>query len=240
MSTMAARTWDSRRHRTHLGDRAWEPCSAGRAGTVRGAGRSAGHTERMVIEVRAATEFDDVAALVGPKKPTSNVCFCLSYRIGSKENQALRGQARADRVRELCEHDPPPGVIAYLDGEPVGWAALHPRRDTSFARNRLIPHVDELDVSVAVVLPCVGRATASRGFSTTSSLAQCRIARERGAPAVEGYPVDNRGEHVDLTMVYVGTKALFEGAGFTQAAETGSVLNGFPRVLMRRTLSQKS
>jgi GNAT superfamily N-acetyltransferase len=37
-------------------------------------------------------------------------------------------------------------VIAYLDGEPVGWAAVHPRNDTSFARNRLIPQVDELDV----------------------------------------------------------------------------------------------
>jgi hypothetical protein len=62
----------------------------------------------MSIEVRAATVFDDVATLVGPKNPASNVCFCLSYRIGSKENVALRGQARAERVRELCEHDPAP------------------------------------------------------------------------------------------------------------------------------------
>ncbi len=74
----------------------------------------------MTIEVRPATLFDDVATLVGPKKPTSNVCFCLSYRIGSKENVALRGPARADRVRELCHQDPPPGVIAYLDDEAVG------------------------------------------------------------------------------------------------------------------------
>lgn len=100
----------------------------------------------MSIEVRPATVFDDVATLVGPKKPTSNVCFCLSYRIGSQESRALRGPARADRVRKLCHQDPPPGVIAYLDGEPVGWAALHPRRETSFARNRLIPHVDDSDV----------------------------------------------------------------------------------------------
>lgn len=100
----------------------------------------------MSIVVRPATDFDDVAAVVGPKKPTSNVCFCLSYRIGNKENVSLRGPARAERVRELCHQDPPPGVLAYLDDEPIGWAALHPRRDTSFARNRLIPHVDDLDV----------------------------------------------------------------------------------------------
>ena len=208
---------------------------AGRVPDVGGAG----HTERMVIEVRAATEFDEVAALVGPKKPTSNVCFCLSYRIGSKENQGLRGQARADRVRELCEHDPPPGVIAYLDGEPVGWAALHPRRDTSFARNRLIPHVDELDVWS---LWCfrVRPGHRKQGIQHHLISGAVSYARERGAPAVEGYPVDNRGERVDLTMAYVGTKALFEGAGFTQAAETGSVLNGFPRVLMRLPLTGRS
>lgn len=44
------------------------------------------------------------------------------------------------------------------------------------------------------------------------------------------------GAEVDLTMAYVGTKALVERAGFIRAAETTSVLNGFPRVLMRLDL----
>lgn len=53
-------------------------------------------------------------------------------------------------------------------------------------------------------------------------------ARERGACAIEGYPVDNGGEKVNPTMAYVGTRALFESAGFVKAADTGSVLDGFP------------
>ena len=56
----------------------------------------------MTREPTETLVFEDVAVLVGPKKPTSNVCFCLSYRIGSKENLALRGPARAERVRQLC------------------------------------------------------------------------------------------------------------------------------------------
>lgn len=189
----------------------------------------------MDIEVRPATEFDDVAMLVGPKKPTSNVCFCLSYRIGSKENMALRGEQRAERVRELCHRDPPPGVIAYLGGEPVGWAALHPRRDTSFARNRLIPYVDDLDVWS---LWCFRVRPGHRKQGVSHALIEGAVgyARERGAPAIEGYPVDNGGEKVNLTMAYVGTRALFESAGFEKAADTRSVLDGFPRVLMRLDL----
>ena len=189
----------------------------------------------MGIEVKPATVFEDVATLVGPKKPTSNVCFCLSYRIGSTENNALRGPERAERVRELCAQEPPPGVIAYQDGEPVGWAAVHPRAGTSFARNRLIPHVDDLDVWS---LWCVRVRPGHRKQGISHHLVEGAVAHARanGAPAIEGYPVDNKGEKVDLTMAYVGTRALFEKAGFTKAADTKSVLNGFPRVLMRLDL----
>jgi hypothetical protein len=51
---------------------------------------------------------------------------------------------------------------------------------------------------------------------------------------VEGYPVDNQGEKVDLTMAYVGTRKLFEDAGFEVAARTDATSAGFPRVVMRR------
>ena len=37
-------------------------------------------------------------------------------------------------------------------------------------------------------------------------------------------------------MAYVGTRKLFEEAGFTKTAVTGSVSGGLPRVLMRLDL----
>ena len=190
----------------------------------------------MAIEVRPATEFDDVAAVVGPKNPASNVCFCLSYRLlSSKENVELRGPERAERVRELCTLDPPPGVLAYDGDEAVGWAAVHPRADTSFAKNRRIPLVDDLDVwSVWCIRVRPGHRKS--GISHHLLAGAVEFAREHGAPAIEGYPVDNEGQKVDLTMAYVGTRALFERAGFTKAADTESVVGGFPRVLMRLDL----
>jgi len=189
----------------------------------------------MAIEVRPATTFDDVATMVGPKRPDANVCWCLSYRIPSKENVALGGPARGERVRQLVREDPPPGVLAYDGDEVVGWAAIHPRADTTFARNRKIPHVDDLDVWS---LWCVRVRPGHRGTGIAHHLIDGAVefARARGAPAVEGYPVDNGGRKVDLTMAYVGTQRLFERAGFVKAADTDSVINGFPRVLMRLDL----
>ncbi len=75
-----------------------------------------------------------------------------------------------------------------------------------------------------------------QGITHTLIEGAVSFARAYGAPAVEAYPVDNQGAKVDLTMAYVGTRALFESAGFTKAADTESVINKFPRVLMRLDL----
>ena len=186
----------------------------------------------MTIQVRPATSFEDVRTMVGPKRPDANVCWCLSYRIPSKENLALTGTARGERVKELLAEDIPPGVLAYDGDEVVGWAAVHPRAGTSFARNRRIPRVDDLDVWS---LWCIRVRPGHRGQGIAHHLVRGAVdfARACGAPAIEGYPVDNAGRKVDLTMAYVGTRALFERAGFVKAADTDSVINGFPRVLMR-------
>lgn len=190
----------------------------------------------MALEVRPATSFEDVRTLVGPKRPDASVCWCLSYRIPSKQNQDLHGTERGELVRELVAQDPPPGVLAYDGGEPVGWAGIHPRADTSFARNRKIPHVDDVDVwSVWCIRVRPGHR--GKGISHALLAGAVDFARSYGAPAIEGYPVDNAGAKVDLTMAYVGTRKLFEDAGFTKAADTQSVLNGFPRVLMRLELA---
>lgn len=188
----------------------------------------------MTIEVRPAAVFEDVATMLGPKRPDANVCWCLSYRIPSKENLSLKGPARGEKVKELMEQGPI-GVLAYEGDEVVGWAAVAPRAETSFARNRKIPHVDDLGVwSVWCIRVRPGYR--GRGISHALLAGAVEFARSRGAPAIEGYPVDNRGEKVDLTMAYVGTRALFERAGFRKAADTQSTVDGFPRVLMRLEL----
>jgi GNAT superfamily N-acetyltransferase len=187
------------------------------------------------MEVRPATDFDDIATMLGPKRPDANVCWCLSYRIPSKENRELVGAARATRVEALLRGGPI-GVLAYDGTEVVGWAAVAPRAETTFAKNRKIPHVDDLDVwSVWCIRVRPGHR--KRGIAHGLLDGAVDFARAQGAPAIEGYPVDNKGEKVDLTMAYVGTRKLFERAGFKRVATTESVLDGFPRVLMRKPLT---
>src|SRR4051794_16290282 len=173
--------------------------------------------------------------MLGPRNPTSSVCWCLSHRIDARTNRALVGPARGEYVRQLCDREPAPGVLAYEADEVVGWAAVAPRSELPFARSRKIPHVDDLPVwSVWCIRVRSGHR--GRGISHELLAGAVDYARAFGAPAVEGYPVDNQGRKVDVTMAYVGTRGLFEKAGFTKAADTSSVAGGMPRVLMRLRL----
>jgi GNAT superfamily N-acetyltransferase len=192
----------------------------------------------MSLDIRPATadRFADVATMLGPKNPASTVCWCLSHRLGAKANRELVGPARADYVRQLCERDLAPGVLAYDGADVVGWAGVAPRSELAYARSTRIPHLDDLPVwSIWCIRVRGGRR--GRGISHVLLDGAVAYARSRGAPAVEGYPVDNGRQPVDTTMAYVGTRKLFEDAGFTKAADTAAVSGGFPRVLMRLSLS---
>jgi len=189
----------------------------------------------IVVRPATRTRFDDVATMLGPKNPESSVCWCLSHRLDWKTNRALVGPARGEYVRKLCGRKVAPGILAYDDADVAGWAAVAHRAELPFARSTKIPHVDDLPVwSVWCIR--VRSGYRGRGISHTLLDGAVAYARAQGAPAIEGYPVDNEGKRVDLTMAYVGTRKLFEDAGFTKAADTRSVAGGFPRVVMRLDL----
>ncbi|WP_278256593.1 GNAT family N-acetyltransferase [Nocardioides convexus] len=121
----------------------------------------------------------------------------------------MRGRERGAYVESLLA-DGPLGVIAYDGEEPVGWAAVAPRSATTFARNRKIPHVDDLPVWS---LWCIRVRPGHRGQGISHALITGAVewARDQGAPALEAYPLDNGGAQVDLTMAYAGIRASLRG-----------------------------
>ena len=191
----------------------------------------------MSFAIEPATEvrFDDVATMLGPKNPASSVCWCLSHRIDSKANRELVGPARGRYMHELTRRPVAPGVLAYDGDLVVGWAAVAPRAELPFERSTKIPHVDDLPVWS---LFCIRVRPGHRGRGIAPALISGAVdyAASEGAPVVEGYPVDNQGQKLDVTMAYVGTRSLFEKVGFTKVADTSAVSGGFPRVLVRRAL----
>ena len=188
--------------------------------------------------MRAATadRFEDVAALLAPCRADAPACWCLTYRLTNAENSTLRGSDRPRRLQELCSREPPPGVVAYMDGTPVGWCSFGPRSELArLARSRTIPRLDEVPVwSVYCLMVRAGYR--GRGLASHLLDGVVTLARSRGVPALEAYPVDPQGQRISASQAFVGTTSLFERAGFTRVAPTASTSGGLRRWVMRLDL----
>jgi GNAT superfamily N-acetyltransferase len=127
-------------------------------------------------------------------------------------------------------------VVTYLDGEPAGWCNIGPRSEiTRLAQSKLMPPTDDLPVWSII---CVVVRSGFRKQGVTRHLIEGAVAyaASNGAPAVEAHPVDPQGR-MDLTMAFVGTKAMFDKAGFRVVGTTDAVASGMPRLTMRRDLT---
>jgi GNAT superfamily N-acetyltransferase len=183
--------------------------------------------------------FEDFADVINKnRRPTH--CWCLSHRLQAQEIEELGGtgaDARERAMRSLCEREHPPGVVTYLDGEPVGWCNLGPRSEiTRLAQSKLMLPVDDLPVWSIV---CVVVRSGFRRRGVTGHLLEGAVAyaASHGAPAVEAHPVDPGDKRMDLTMAFVGTKGMFEKAGFAVVGTTDAVASKLPRLVMRRDLT---
>lgn len=192
----------------------------------------------MTIDVVPATaaRFDDVATILGPGDPNAPACWCLYFRLTSSEFGAIKGSDRPAYLEALCARDDSPGMIAYLDGVPVGWCALGPRHEFGrLVRSRTIPRVDDRPVW-SIVCFVVRPGYRRRGVAGALLEGAVAYARSRGAVAIEGYPVDTGGTRISTSFAYVGSTTMFERAGFGRVVETAARSGGMPRWVMRREL----
>ena len=178
--------------------------------------------------------FEDFADVINPNRRATH-CWCLSHRLRTKDVEEL-GPSREEAMRRLSRRRVPPGVVTYRDGVPVGWCNIGPRDDIPrLSRSKLIRPVDDVPGWSIV---CVVVRGGHRKQGVTAQLIEGAVdfAAAHAAPAVEAYPVDPKGR-MDTTMAFVGTRAMFERAGFEVIGETDAVASKMPRLVMRRTLT---
>jgi GNAT superfamily N-acetyltransferase len=178
----------------------------------------------------AVGHYEDFAEVVGVRTPGAGGCWCMAYRDSRVPNED-----RPAYMRDECSRQPGPGVLVYVDHVPAGWCSVAPRESYRRLMNsRTIPFVDDVP-TWSVVCFVVRAGHRRRGLMHALLAAAVEHATQHGAPAIEGYPVDvGPGEQVDVISGYVGTRRLFEAAGFELAAPTTGRSGGRPRVVMRR------
>ncbi len=185
--------------------------------------------QNPAISVVPANEAscEELQAVLGTRGAGAT-CQCQRYKLRPREAfRSFPVEERAFRLRRQTDcgnsgSDTTSGLVAYLDGEPVGWCAVEPRTAyEGLLRTFRVPwegrDEDKADDSVWAVTCLFTRAGfRKRGISRALAAAAVDFARERGARAIEAYPITTR--NVISEELHVGTDSTFAGAGFTEVS----------------------
>ncbi|WP_298867499.1 GNAT family N-acetyltransferase [uncultured Microbacterium sp.] len=150
-------------------------------------------------------------------------CQCIWPVVSNKDWQATTFEQRREMLHDEVEAGPPPGLVAYIDGEAAGWIRVGPRTvQTRILRTRAIAAAtaEALDDDSVWAVTCFVVRREYRGRGLTAQLLRAGIdhARDSGARLIEAYPVDtSEGEHHSNDLFH-GTLSVFLDQGFQQTA----------------------
>ncbi|WP_309103777.1 GNAT family N-acetyltransferase [Microbacterium sp.] len=177
----------------------------------------------ITTEVATTDRWDDLQhALTGGGDGAS--CQCIWPVLRNKDWNETTLPQRTEMLRAEIDEGPPPGIIAYVDGDAAGWIRIGPRaRQARIANTRMIAAAtaEPLDDESVWAVTCfvVRREYRGKGLNGELLRAAVDYARSSGARLIEGYPVDTDGAKMPSNDLYHGTARTFLSAGFERSAE---------------------
>lgn len=157
--------------------------------------------------------WSDLERLFGERGACGG-CWCMWWRLSAREYEDRKGEPNRRAFRAIVRSGAVPGVLAFVGGRPVGWCAVAPRSDLPrMDRSRILKPVDDVPVwSISCLF--IEKSFRRQGLSAELLRAAFRLAADRGATVVEGYPVEPRGEGIPDAFAWHGTASAFRQAGF--------------------------
>lgn len=174
--------------------------------------------------------WQDFEKLFGPRGATGG-CWCMYWRLPRAQYNQQQGDPNRRNMKALVDSGTVPGILAYANGEPVGWCSIAPRSEFPvLARSRILKPVDEQAVW-SVVCFFTARSQRRKGLTVELLKAAIGYARINGAKIIEGYPVEPKEGKSPDVFVFTGLASAFKQAGFTEVLRRSET-----RPIMRFTL----
>jgi GNAT superfamily N-acetyltransferase len=161
------------------------------------------------------TMIADLGGLLATDKGSAG-CWCMWFIIRVRDYHAAGSAGNEASLRTLAARSTQPmGLLAYRDGEPVGWCAVGPR--SRYSRAIATPTFkgrNPAEDDAVWLLPClfVRKDARKLGLSEKLVRAAVRLAGERGAKAVEAFP--HLGHERRSSDLQVGFEPIFSRCGF--------------------------
>ncbi len=154
------------------------------------------------------------------------------WKLTRSEFARNAGEKNKRLMKRITESGEVSGLLAYADGEPIGWCSVAPRE--AYPVLDRSPTLKRIDDKPAWSVVCFFVAKRFRSRGVTGFLLQAAIsyAREHGAELIEGYPIEPKRTHrLSSSEGFTGIASIFRKAGFSEAVRRSK-----NRPIMRRYL----
>lgn len=143
-------------------------------------------------------------------------CWCMFWRIRRKLFNEQKGDGNKQALRAIVDSGEIPGIISFLNEQPIGWCSIGPRDQFPVLNNsKILRKVDAQPVWSLVCL-FIDKKYRKQGLSAQIISAAVEFAGQQGAKVVEAYPVDPiKGKMPDL-FAWTGFAPAFKQAGFEE------------------------
>jgi GNAT superfamily N-acetyltransferase len=175
------------------------------------------HSEFSNIEFYPLTSerWSDLERLFGERGACGG-CWCMWWRLKRSDFMRQRGELNRNALKKIVDSGGVPGILAYVDGEAVGWCAVAPREAyPALERSRVLKRVDDKPVW-SVVCFFVAKPFRGRGLTVLLLKAAVEHVRKQGGRIVEGYPVEPKKGRMPDPFAYTGLVFSFQKAGFVE------------------------
>jgi GNAT superfamily N-acetyltransferase len=148
--------------------------------------------------------WQDLEALFGARGACGG-CWCMWWRVKRSTFEQQKGQANKEQLQAIVASGEIPGLLAYIDGQPVAWCAIAPRETyPALERSRVLKRVDD-ELTWSITCFFVARPFRRQGITVKLLTAAVAYARAHGARILEGYPVEPRGGKMPDAFAWTGT-----------------------------------
>jgi len=155
--------------------------------------------------------WGDLEALFGPRGACGG-CWCMWLRRSRAQFAQHKGPGNKRALKRLVDTDRVPGLLAYANGQPVGWCSIAPREEfPRLEASRTLARLDDHPVW-SVVCFYVARPWRRRSVTVDLLKAAVAYARKKGATIVEGYPVAPRTPDMPGVFAWPGLVSAFRQA----------------------------
>jgi GNAT superfamily N-acetyltransferase len=168
---------------------------------------------KLIIKPLSSYTWKDFETLFGERGACGG-CWCMSWRLSRADFEKKKGESNKRAMKKLIGNNEQIGVIAFLNGKPIGWCAVAPREKfIKLENSRVLKRIDDEPVW-SITCFFLAKEFRRKGYSVELLKGVIDFCKKKKVKIIEAYPIIPYSSNIPAAFAWTGILSSFKKAGF--------------------------